>query len=97
MNVRIGWVLPLVSARQRPLAHVLLEGGVQGAPEWAEINQVAVPADELLVQDIAPGTWEFRGTAVDVDGVKGPSRSVVAGSIPFDPPGELQEFTATLE
>lgn len=95
-NARLNWVLPVPTNRQRPLAHVRIEGRVAGIAEWTEINAVDVPATTLLVQDIAPGEWEFRGIVVDNAGAESAPLGASL-SVEFDAPSPLAEFTAAVE
>lgn len=93
-DVRLTWELPTPTSSQRPIASVRLEARADGVTEWTVINEVAAPTAELLVQDIAPGLWEFRGTVVDDAGAE--SSPVVANAdVPFDAPSQLVSFDAT--
>lgn len=95
-NVRLNWKLPTPNARQRPIARTKIEGRTSPSLPWGEINLVDAPTQTLLIQDIAPGAWEFRATVIDAGNV--PSSSVTAGiDIAFDPPSPVTEFSAVLE
>lgn len=100
MNVRLNWVLPPVSSRQRPIAHVLIEVRTvveSGDPlPWSAVNTVAPPETTLLIEQLAPGLREFRGTVVD-DAGRRSNPKVALVDVPFDAPGDLVEFTYALE
>jgi hypothetical protein len=90
----ISWQLPTVGARQRALAHTLVEYRVkaptgQPALPWTLQDQVAASSEQkLVITDVAPGTFEYQLTAVDVDGQRGPS-VVAEASKAYDPPGQV--------
>lgn len=96
-NVRLTWVLPEVTPRQRPIQHTKIDVRVLGADTWTE--QALIPPDvtqELLFSDVSPGDYEYQATVVDVDNVSGPPVEASI-SVPFDPPGVVSTFIATLE
>lgn len=95
-NVRLSWTLPSVSGRQRPISHVLLESRVSDELPWTVIAEVPASANELLLEDVAPGEWQYRGSAVDDQGRQGPE-SVTTAAIEFDAPGALGAFVAAVE
>ena len=96
-NVRLTWTLPSVGATQREIEHTRIEFRVDGAPQWTE--QTLVPTDvaqELLFQDVAPGTYFYRATVVDIDGNEGaPAETQV--DVPYDPPGTVVDFAGSIE
>lgn len=95
MNGRLFWQVPTPNPSQRDIAHVRIEGRVEGIEEWTEINNVDAPGNELILQDIASGLWDFRGIVVDVGGAE--STPLVATlSVPFDDPSPLVTFSAEL-
>jgi len=96
MNVRLTWQLPVPTARQRALKHVRIEGRVDGVAQWGVIDAVAVPATDLVIEDIAPGTWQFRGIVVDIDDRESaPVETSV--DVPFDGPSPLVSLSAAVE
>lgn len=96
MNGRLNWVLPTVGPRQAPLSHVKIEKRVATSLPWTFIADVPVTELTLLFQDIQPGTHFFQGTVFDERGgfSKNPKQATL--EVPFDDPGDLLEFTATL-
>lgn len=95
-NVRLNWTLPTPSVRQRAVARTVIDARVSPSLPFSTINTVDAPTSTLLVQDIAPGSWEFRATVVDVGNV--PSDPVVASlDLAFDAPSPVVNFTATVE
>jgi hypothetical protein len=95
-NVRLTWKLPVPSNRQRPIAHVQIEARVSEDLPWTEIAIVDAPATELLVEDVAPGDWFYRGTVVDTDGnVSEPA--FASATLDYDAPTGLAEFAAAVE
>jgi hypothetical protein len=98
-NVRLNWVLPSVGGRQAALDHVLIEGRVVADPElpFTALNEVPVTETTLLLEQVSPGEWEYQGTVFDTNGAKSQNPKRVLITVPFDGPGDLGEFTATLE
>jgi hypothetical protein len=95
-NVRLSWTLPTPSSRQRAIARTVIEARVSPSLPWSAVNTVDAPTTTLLVQDIAPGSWEFRATVVDVGNV--PSSPVTTSvDLAFDPPSPATGFTAAVE
>lgn len=100
-NVRLTWVLPNVSTRQRPLAHTAIDARVSADLPWTPIanvpaNATDTPATQAVLEDVAPGTWFYRSRAIDDQGNDGnPAHAQV--SVGFDKPGAITEFVATLE
>ena len=100
-NVRLTWVLPNVSTRQRPLAHTTIDARVSADLPWTPIanvpaNSADTPTTEAVLEDVAPGTWFYRARAFDDQGTDGnPAHAQV--SVGFDRPGTISEFVATLE
>lgn len=96
-NVRLTWTLPNVSTRQRPIQHTRIEFRAAGIAEWTVQDIVAsdVP-QELVFVDVPPGDFEYQGIVVDTAGEEGaPVQTAI--SVPFDPPGQISNFTAVLE
>lgn len=96
-NVRLTWTLPTVSPRQRAIQHTRIDFRVDPSFPWTQQDVVSPDVNqELLFQDVAPGTHFYRGTVVDVDGREGlPAFTQV--DVPFDAPGTVSNFTATVE
>ena len=95
-NVSLSWALPTVSPRQRPILHTRIDFRAVGVAQWTTQDVVAPDvAQALEFVDVAPGDYEYRGTVVDVDLVEG-SPVTTTVSVPFDPPGQITSFTATL-
>lgn len=103
-DVRIRWGWPDTRSGGRlPLpieevAHIRLEARVQGAPGFSEIATVTPPTVERLLDDLASGSWEFRGIVVDSAGRES---DPVTGSITIplgdeDRPDPATEFTVEL-
>lgn len=94
-NVRLNWGLPTPSVRQRPLAGFRIEARVSAELPWTEIALVEVPATEILLEDVAPGQWFYRGFVVDVAGRSStPVNATV--EVDFEDPSPATEFSATL-
>jgi hypothetical protein len=95
-NVRLNWTLPTPSSRQREIARTVIEARVSPSLPWGSVNTVDAPTATLLVADIAPGSWEFRATVVDVGNV--PSTPVTTSiELAFEPPSPASGFSAVLE
>ncbi len=86
----ISWTLPTVSARQRPIKETEVSYRVKATPAlpWTLQDKVAASAaaQRLIINDPAPGTFEYQLVAVDVDGAKGVA-TVVEKAKAYDPPG----------
>lgn len=96
-NVRLSWELEEPTARQRPLDYVLVEFRVSDSLPWTEQDRVAPDApQELLFQDVAPGTFFYRVTPVDDAGTKSPFPAEAQAAIDFDPPSGVTNLTATV-
>ena len=96
-NVRVTWVLPVVTPRQKPILHTEIAVRVDPSLPWT-VQDTVVPggAQELLFVDVPPGDQFYRATVIDTDLVRGaPVETTVA--VPFDPPGTVTELTATVE
>lgn len=92
-NVRLSWVLPVPTNRQRPLSHVHIETRVSLDLPWTEIATVDAPGTELVIQDVAPGSWMYRAIVID----NGSNESVpvsVGVTVDFDDPSPVTGFTA---
>lgn len=96
MNGVLNWVLPTVGPRQAPLKHVKIEKRVAETLPWTFIADVPVAETSLLFQDIQPGTHFFRGTVFDEQDNFSKNPKTATLTVPFDDPGDLLEFTATL-
>ena len=95
-NVRLNWVLPTPTARQRAVARTVIEGRVSPSLPWATLNTEDAPGETLLLTDHPPGSWEFRATVVDVGNV--PSTPVTTAlELAFDPPSPVTGFAAVVE
>lgn len=95
MNVQLDWTFGPVSGKQKPIAKTRIEARVNAAnAPWSVIAEPAAPALQLIVQDVAPGDWQYRATPVDTAGVAGPTFAPVSLSVPFDSPSALASFTA---
>lgn len=95
-NVKLTWTLPNVSSRQKPIKHTMISVRVDPSLPWTDQTPVAPDgAQEINFIDVAPGTYYYRGIVEDVDGKAGdPVETSV--TVPFDPPGVISSFTATL-
>lgn len=94
-NVRLRWTLPTPTPNQRPIASILIEGRVDGAPGYTELNVLSPGDTEVILQNVAPGLWFFAGTVVD-DFDQMSVRAEGSVAIPFDAPSALSNFTVDL-
>lgn len=95
-NVLLEWVNSTPGPKQRAIARTVIEARAAASLPWGEVAVVDAPETETLLADLAPGTWEFRATEVDVGGVPSANRPTTSIDLPFDPPSGVQVFTATL-
>lgn len=96
-TARLTYKLPPVNPRQRALSHVIVNGRVVGSAHWAELNRVPVPEEELIIEQLPPGTWEFQAIVVDDLGVTSAEPHPTAQlSAPFEAPGAVTDFSVTL-
>lgn len=96
-NVRLTWVLPTVTPRQRPILQTEISVRNDPTLPWV-VQDVVDPASvqELLFVDVAPGDKFYRAVVVDQDNVRGAEAEATV-LVPFDPPGVVTSLTATLE
>lgn len=98
-NVRISWVLPTTRVDGRPLEvlHTRIEMKVDGAPSFTEINTITPDvAQTLLLADVDPGSYAFRGITVDLQGLESaPAEGSIV--VPNALPGSPQTFSVDLE
>lgn len=96
-NVRLTWVTPTPTPRQKPILHTEISVRNDPTLPWT-VQDTVVPtaSQELLFVDVAPGDKYYRGVVVDVDNVRGAEVEATI-SVPFDAPGTITLFTATLE
>jgi hypothetical protein len=89
----ISWALPTVSAKQRPIDHTVVEYRAKpnaGELQWTVQDQVAANGEQKLeIADPAPGTFQYRLTAVDVDGKADPNSPIVEKALDFDAPSSV--------
>ncbi len=96
-NVRLTWTLPDVSLRQSPIDYVRVEFRVDETFPWTEQDVVpAADPQELLFVDVAPGTFFYQVTIVDVNGLEG-APAFVQVDVAFDAPGVVLDLTAVEE
>ena len=87
----ITWTLPTVSARQRPIARTRLEFRVKSLVDlpWTLQDEVAAGGEQkLVINDPAPGAFEYRFIVIDVDGKQG-LPVIQEKATDFDPPGSV--------
>lgn len=98
-NVRLRWTLPTPGPRQRPIAYVRIDVRASDTLPWTEQDRVTpdVVPQELLFENVAPGTHYYRGVVVDDQGAEDLAPKNTSIVVPYDPPSSLTEFTATLE
>jgi hypothetical protein len=94
-NVTLSWVLPVPTARQRPIAGVAIEARVSADLPWTEVAFVEAPATTLVLQDVAPGQWFYRGIVVDTAGAVSPPLNASV-EVDFDGPSALVSFEAAV-
>jgi hypothetical protein len=93
-KVTLSWTLPVVSNRQRPIQFAKVEYRVSPNLPWTEQDRVApTSAQTLEFADVAPGTYYYQVTVVDIDNVSGPAVPAQA-QLGFDPPGPVTGLTA---
>lgn len=95
-NILLTWQLPVPSARQRPISHSRIDARVSPELPWTEIAIVTVPTEQLLLEDMAPGAWEFRHLTVDAAGVETDEPAFASIEVDFEAPSGAIAFTATL-
>lgn len=90
----ITWTLPPVSATQRPLASTKVSYRVKATPAlpWTLQDTVAAPAHSLVINDPAPGTFEYQFQVLDADGTAGDPVVAEKGKA-FDKPGQVSAVT----
>jgi hypothetical protein len=97
-NVRLTWTLPTPTPSQRPVQGVRIEINADPATlPWTTQDTIPVTdPQELLFVDVAAGTQHYRAIVIDDAGAEGaPVETSV--DVPFEPPGQVSELTATIE
>jgi len=94
-DVRLNFPLPVVTPNHKPILHTRIEFRVDESFPWTLQDDVLAPLDELLLVDVAPGTYFYQATVFDTDLVSGPPSNATA-TIGFLPPGSTV-LTATVE
>lgn len=97
-DILLSWPLvpdTRVDGSAMQVDHILLETQPEGASGWTEIAQVPPTLLNRLVQNVAGGTWNFRGTVVPTVGPKSDPVSVQV-VVPFAQASPLPEIEATL-
>ena len=95
-DVNLSWTNSTPGAKQRKLARTVIDARAAAALPWSTINTVDVPTNTLKVQNLDPGSWEFRATEVDDGNVASTNQPTASVDIPFDPPSGVTVFTASL-
>lgn len=96
-NVRLTWVLTEPSSSQAAIAATRIDARVSDELPWTEINTVAAPDSELLVENVAPGTWFYRAVALDAGGREAEDQPTVSLDVPFELPPGVTELAVALE
>lgn len=95
-DVRLSWNLPELTSRQLRIAHIRVDFRVDDSLPWTE--QDTVPADavqELLFSDVAPGTYFYRVTVVDIADAE--ASNFVSADVAFDDPSAVVNLQAVVE
>lgn len=96
-DVRLTWELQEPTSRQRPLEHIRVDFRVSADLPWTEQDRVSPDGpQELLFQDVAPGTFFYRVTPVDDRGTESPFPAEVQADIDFDAPSGVVNLVATV-
>ena len=96
-DVRLTWDLPPVSNRQAAIRDVEISFRAAGIPDWTIQDNIAPDvAQEIVFVDVAPGDYEYQAVVYDIIDVAG-APVTASASVPFDPPGEVANFTVILE
>lgn len=99
-DVLLTWALPLVGKNQRPIAHVRIDSRVSDSLPWSPVNTVKPDGpQQLLIEDLAPGTWSFRAVVVDTAGLESKNPATTKATIdePLVEPGDVTDFKATVQ
>ena len=96
-DVRATWDLPPLTGQQADIDRVEVSFRVAGVTEWT-LQDAIQPSEpqELVFADVAPGDWEYRAVIFDVNGASGDD-ALASLTVPFEPPGVVENFTVTLE
>jgi len=97
-NILLTWELQAPTSRQRPYDYVRVDTRVDESLPWTEQDRVdPAGAQELLFSDVAPGTYYYQVTVVDVDGTESPNPPSVDAVIDFDAPLDVINLIATVQ
>ncbi len=101
-NVKVVWELDLFRENGRALPVGEIAGTdvsfrVVGAPDFTPIPPRIKPTDpqEVIVNDMDPGDWEFQCIVVDTKG-NSSDPEVRLASVPFSNPNPVANMTVTV-
>lgn len=98
-NVKVTWGLPTVRGSGKPQDPALIRGveiaisGDAGA-SFAVTDEFPPSILETLFTDLEPGSWVFRGVAIDTAGRRGPESRATVVLEDTSAPGPLAAFVA---
>jgi hypothetical protein len=96
-NVRLTWELPNVTPKQAPIKHTEISVRVADTLPWT-VQDVVVPSGEqaIVFFDVGPGEIFYRAVIVDELDVRG-GEVQTSIDVPFEEPGIVSNFIATLQ
>lgn len=97
-TAKVVWGLPTVRSSGKPQDPALIAGvelavSADGGATFT-VTDVYPPAVlEAVFTDLEPGTWFFRGVAIDTAGRRGPESVASVELADLSPPGALSAFS----
>jgi hypothetical protein len=100
-NARLNWTWPTKrvlgeALPEAQIQHLEISMSADGGQNFSGLAQVAPPATEHLVADLAPGTYMFQAVVVDTEGRRSATAEVTSDPI-LSEPEAVSTFTVVIE
>ena len=98
-TLRWTWPTNRVLGEALPLAqiqHLEISMSADAGDNFSGLAQVPPPATDLLVNDLAPGTYIFRAVVVDTEGRNSSVEEITSETI-LSAPNPIADFSVKIE
>jgi hypothetical protein len=102
-RIHISYTLPTTREDGKPLdvseiSHVVVEMSADNGEHFGVIDQIPAPDNEVVINDIEPGTYIFRFMVVDLQDPPAESTRVEAiAVVRRAPPSPVSDVVVTVE
>jgi hypothetical protein len=98
-NAKVAWGLPTVRGSGKPQDPALIKGveiaiSADAGATWTVTDVFPPSILETVFSDLDPGSWQFRGVAIDTADRRGPEAFASVELADTSPPGALSAFVA---